>query len=397
MSKTFLSVSLWMLLFWAGLAGAAPVVSNIVATQRVGTKLVDVTYDVAGAGMSAVAVSLEISSDGGATFAVPATTVTGAIGAGVAVGTGKVLTWNAGADWAGQYSAQVRFRITADDGVANPVPVGLVLIPGGTFQMGDGLLYAPVHSVTLSAFYLQSKETTIDEWNTVKTWALANGYTITSAGAGKAPGHPVHTVNWYDVVKWCNARSVMENLVPCYYTDAAQTTVYRSGSEDVSNAMVKWSANGYRLPTEAEWEYAARGGLSGKRFPWGDTVTHSLANYYSSATYAYDISPTRGYHPTYSHNGSTYTSPVGAFTANGYGLYDMAGNVSEWCWDWHGFYYYGDPTANNNPHGPDTGSYRLLRGGAWGFNTFSLSCANRANDEPRRTFDFFGFRCARGL
>ena len=131
------------------------------------------------------------------------------------------------------------------------------------------------------------------------------------------------------MVKWCNARSEKEGLAPCYHTDVARTAVYRTGRVDVTNDMVNWSANGYRLPTEAEWEKAARGGLVGRRFPWGDQITHSLANYSSDSIYPYDTSPTRGYHPDYQAGGAPYTSPVGNFAANGYGLYDMAGNVYE--------------------------------------------------------------------
>ena len=124
----------------------------------------------------------------------------------------------------------------------------------------------------------------------------------------------------YDAVKWCNARSEQEEgRVPAYYTSAAQTTVYRSGQTDVQTNWVKWSS-GYRLPTEAEWEKAARGGLSGQRFPWGDTISESQANYYGdTAMYSYDLGP-NGFNPVGQIGGWPYTSPAGYFGANGYGL-----------------------------------------------------------------------------
>ena len=279
-------------------------------------------------------------------------------------------------------------------------PPGLVLIPAGSFQMRDafgegGSNGRPVHSVTVSAFFLQERETTKAEWDTVRTWALVNGFTFDSPGDGKAANHPVHNVSWYDVVKWCNARSQKEGLAPCYYTNVARTQVYKSGQVDVTNDQVSWTANGYRLPTEAEWEKAARGGLNGKRFPWGDTITHSQANYCSDSADAYDISPTRGFHPLFNSGDQPYTSPVGSFAPNEYGLYDMTGNVWEWCWDWYGAQYY-TSGAINDPRGPYSGSSRVDRGGSWLLDAIFSRVAFRSESSPSHWNNNYGFRPARG-
>ena len=272
-----------------------------------------------------------------------------------------------------------------------PNPVEFALIPAAEFSMGDALdgdadANAPVHSVNVSAFYMGKNLTTKGEWDDVRTWALSHGYTFNNSGLGKAADHPVHTINWYDVVKWCNARSEQEGLTPCYQVGGA---VMRSGTTEPT---MNWLANGYRLPTEAEWEKAARGGLSGKRFPWGDTITYSQANYTSSTTYSYDISPTPGYHPTYGLGAAPYTSPVGSFAPNGYGLNDMAGNVFEWCWDWYGTYDTGTPT---DPRGATSGSNRVLRGGAWSGFAFGCRVAYRGDYGPTSAVSVFGFRVAR--
>ena len=161
---------------------------------------------------------------------------------------------------------------------------------------------------------------------------------------------------------------------------------------DVSNDSVKWDANGYRLPTEAEWEKAARGGLFNKYFPWGDTIMHDYANYYSSIIFYYDISATRDYHPTYNDGITPYTSPVGSFAANDYGLYDMSGNVWEWCWDWYGRY---SMALQINPLGPATGSYRVFRGGSWYDGAYFARCACRNGNDQSGASYRIGFRSTR--
>jgi formylglycine-generating enzyme required for sulfatase activity len=283
------------------------------------------------------------------------------------------------------------------------IPAGMALIPAGTFTMGDSLdgeSDAPPTNIYVSAFYMDQTDVTEGLWQQVYNWALNHGYSFDDSGSdvdgysdAKGPNYPVVAVNWYDCVKWCNARSEMAGRTPAYYKTAAQTAVYRTGELDLANGCVNWTG-GYRLATEAEWEKAARGGLSGQRFPWGYTISESQANYYSEYEYSYDLSDT-GYNPTFA-TGNLYTSPVGSFAANGYGLYDMAGNVWQWCWDWYGTPY-GQPT-NTNPTGAGSGSgYRVLRGGYWGFYAYSARCASRGYGDPADAYGAVGFRCVRGL
>ena len=275
----------------------------------------------------------------------------------------------------------------------NPPPVGMVWIEGGEVELGQADIAEPVHTRFVSGFWMDATEVTKAQWDDVARWAAANKYDITvDGGLGKTNNHPVQTVNWHDCVKWCNARSQKEGLTPCYYTSDALNTLYTNGNLNISNSWVKWSANGYRLPTEAEWEKAARGARQGRMFPWGgDTIQHTRANYRANTNaYTYDTSLTDGCHPNYQTGGEPYTSPVGSFPANGYGLQDMAGNVMEWCWDW-----WVDPYMKD-PHGPTSGTWRVLRGGSWGDGADYAQCAFRNSYQPWYTYNGFGFRCARG-
>jgi len=375
-------------------AFAAVTVTNVTAVASP-EAFVTISYDLASASALTNAVGVSISTNAGATFFSTCTNFTGAVGNNVATGTAKLILWSAREDTLpiGIYS-NTRVRVWASDSMA--------LIPAGPFQMGSNSFAdgfgndpsdaSPRHTVTLSAFYMDKYEVTSQQWFAVRNWAMANGYTFgAGAGSGKGATHPVQMVSWYDCVKWCNARSQKEGLTPCYYTSAVQTQIYRIGQISLNSACVNWSANGYRLPTEAEWEKAARGGASGHRFPWSqcDTITFTNANYYSYweggvPYYPYDKATQSGFNPTFATGGSPYTSPVGYFAPNGYGLYDMAGNVREWCWDWYdGSWYSNGSATQTDTSGPSSGSYRVVRGGSW--CSYTTAAAWRPAPASRRT------------
>jgi len=274
-------------------------------------------------------------------------------------------------------------------------PAIMVTIPAGTFQMGDSFAEGssnelPVHTVTLSSFKMSKYEIT----NAQYAEFLNSAYPSQIKEVGGVIYATSDTGNSYP---YCDMHSYDSDSQVDF--SGGVFTVRNKDGRDMSNdpvVEVSWyGANafcdfyGYNLPTEAQWEYAARGGLSGNRFPWGDTITHSQANYYSSSSYSYDTSPTRGYHPTWNDGIYPYTSPVGSFAANGYGLHDMAGNVWEWCSDWYGDY---SPDPKTNPTGPTTGSYRVIRGGSWINAADNCRVANRNNNNPNNRSGDVGFR-----
>jgi formylglycine-generating enzyme required for sulfatase activity len=290
------------------------------------------------------------------------------------------------------------------------------LIPAGGFWMGDTLFDGhpdeqPVHWVYVSSFFMSRYEVTNDEMVEALQWAVdrrrivVTSETIETAVGDrkklmhlseaqcritwdgsrfhvkptKGVGYPCVEVTWYGAVAYCNFRSEMEGLTPCY---------------DLADWICDWTANGYRLPTEAEWEKAARGGVEGRRFPWSDTDTidHTRANYDSTQDYPYDGSLTDGFHPLFEDGEYPYTSPVGSFAPNGYGLYDMAGNVCEWTWDfWSATYYSVSPEID--PRGPATGSYHVVRSSRWRSDARYCRIATRRHGWPggRRRM---GFRVA---
>jgi formylglycine-generating enzyme required for sulfatase activity len=211
---------------------------------------------------------------------------------------------------------------------------------------------------------------------------------------------PMVQVSWYGAVAYCNWRSQQEGKPQCY---------------NLSTWAYDPAIKGYHLPTEAQWEYAARGGLAGKRFPWGDTINQTQANFWSYP-YFYDVSLVkRQYHPIWNDGVSPYTSPVGFFDGglkykanynwlgsltsyqtenggNGYGLYDMACNVWEWCNDWYSSTYYSS-SPDSCPAGPATGTFRVVRGGEWGGDgAYFCRVADRDESYPTFCYDHGGFR-----
>lgn len=258
---------------------------------------------------------------------------------------------------------------------------GMVLIHGGTNKGVDPDFGE--YSLAVDSFYMDRCEVTKALWDDVRDWSKNNGYAFDNAGLGKADNHPVHSVSWYDCAKWCNARSEKEGLKPVYYTDKDLSGIYRKGQ---TAPFVDASADGYRLPTSEEWRYAARGGVVGKRFPWSDadTIMHSRANYRKKDNRdEYDKSETMDYHPKYDDGIRPHTNPVGDIEAgrNGYGLYDMAGNVWEWCFDW-----------------VNEGTHRAIRSGCWrnGAGCCRVGCQDGRNF-PHAAADVIGFRTVRSV
>jgi len=265
---------------------------------------------------------------------------------------------------------------------ATDPPTGMVSIPSGTFNMGQpnpdlGSDEQPVHSVTVSAFSMDKTEVTQADY-------LALMGVNPSYFKGDSL-EPVEGVSWYDAVLYCNARS-KRDLRDTVYTFTSMGTP-GNGYHILVGLAIDFTKNGYRLPTEAEWEYACRAG-SMTDYYWGRNwpptkVTDTLA-IDSNAVWEHNSGgPTAG-----------STARVGTKLPNAWGLYDMSGNVWEWCNDLYSSSYYSvSPSTNPTGPGPSTGSGRVLRGGSWNIYDFSLRSAYRYCDVASGGGNGYGFRC----
>ncbi|MGR9108539.1 MAG: formylglycine-generating enzyme family protein [Gammaproteobacteria bacterium] len=238
----------------------------------------------------------------------------------------------------------------------------MVEIPGGSFLMGssrdDSSAYKdefPQHRVTVSPFLMSRFPVTVRDYRTLME-KTPSEWTETETDEKS----PANYITWFQAIDFCNALSTHEGFEPCY---------------EIQGEFVKWrrNAEGYRLPTEAEWEYAARAGLSSVYF-FGDGAS-DLGDY-----------------AWYSGNSGKKVHPVGELKPNPFGLYDLLGNVWEWCWDWFGDY---DNADARNPAGPETGSSRVLRGGSAWNDPRNLRSADRNRRNPEAGNVFIGFRCVR--
>jgi len=230
------------------------------------------------------------------------------------------------------------------------------------------------HLVTLDSFYIGKFQVTQKEWLEVMG---------SNPSCFKGDNLPVEQVSWYDAIVYCNLLSIREGLTPCYSINGSSDPNHWGNIPTDENSTwntvtCDWSANGYRLPTEAEWEYAARGGNKSKG-------------------YKYSGSNDIGQVAWYDGNSGSETHTVGTKHANELGIHDMSGNVWEWCWDWHDENYHGK-SPESSPRGAASGSGRVLRGGSWDSGAGRYRVANRLYSDPDvRLFGDLGFRILRAV
>ncbi len=356
MKKAYASLFVFILIFVISFSAFAQnPVSNVLATQRRdGSKIVEVSYDLSGGQPQFI--ELYYTSDSVPSEYELAITCTGDFGPNVDPGTGKLILWDAGTDAPNSEIPDCRVRVQISRIQSSIYPV-MISIPAGTFQMGDlsgegNEQERPVHQVTLSAFEMGRTEVTQGQYQ-----LLMGSNPSYFSGSNNLP---VEKVEWYDAVRFCNKLSTAHGLLHCY---------------DEVSWECDFSRNGYRLPTEAEWEYACR------------ARTETLYNTGDSTS---DLE-TAGW---YSENSDNKTHPVGQKRVNAFGLFDMHGNVVEWCNDWYDEDYY-ETSPSADPTGSSTSISRVVRGGGWYRTAFGCRSANRGSTSPGYGYYGTGFRVVR--
>ena len=236
-------------------------------------------------------------------------------------------------------------------------------IVGGTFLMGsnnDDQEERPSHLVSIKSFEIAKHEVTQKQWQ--ELMGSNPSQFINSQ-------HPVERVSWHDAIAYCNALSISEGFTPAYLINGDFTTC-------------DFNANGYRLPTEAEWEYACRAGT---------TTDYYSGNRNKAFNGCYEEAALTSV-GWYCNNASSTTHPVGQKQPNSFGLFDMHGNVFEWCWDWSGDY---PSVSQTNPTGPNNGSLRICRGGSWFYVPQQSRSSFRLAYQPSSKYSGVGFRVVR--
>ncbi len=370
----FINFILFFTLSAAYSQNRVPVIDNVSVRQNMENLNVEIDYTAFDLDNDTLIVLVKMSQDGGTTFTVPAVTFTGDYGLGITSGTRSII-WDAVADYPNQYGNNFRVKLIVSDAKINK----MVVIPQGTYSMGEGVADdGPVHDVTLDLFHICPHVVTNEEYKLF--CEMTNRAAPPEGGANQAPigyfinygDYPVVSVSWYDAVLYCNWLSELAGLELCYNTT---TWAYDS------------TKNGYHLPTEAQWEKASRGGLVQKIYPWGDEEPANRCNYNGYAGDLVSLMPDflndRG------------PLPVDSLNVNGYGLLNAVGNVWEWCNDWYSYDYYAN-SPQTNPLGPETGSEKVIRGGAWDSEPTRLHCAYRQQRFSPSTKKYnIGFRIAR--
>ena len=265
-----------------------------------------------------------------------------------------------------------------------------VLIPAGSFQMGSNYdndyyepYYKPVHEVTITKpFYMGKYEITQAEYEKYCSYTGSNS---PSSSYGDGDNYPAYYVSWYDALVYCNKRSMAEGLTPCYSINDSPNPedwgdVPTSSNGTWNSVECNWNANGYRLPTEAEWEYAARA---------GDNTEDSLT--YSGTSNVDELGDYAWYYDSANDN----THEVGTKLPNAFGLYDMSGNVWEWCWNWFTSEYDENTEGGSDPTGSSAGSNRVYRGGSWLSSSDYCAVSAHGNDGPISRYNGLGFRVVR--